>query len=64
MVEAAFVLDATGSMGSHLKKAKDKIRQLVRKIQSAYPNLTLRVALILYRDVDVDAKHQVRIKKT
>jgi hypothetical protein len=50
VVEVAFVLDTTGSMGGLIEGAKQKIWSIASKIASAQPTPTLRVGLVGYRD--------------
>ena len=50
VVEVAFVLDTTGSMGGLIAGAKQKIWSIASKIASAQPTPTLRVGLVGYRD--------------
>jgi len=50
VVEVAFVLDTTGSMGGLIQGAKQKIWSIASKIASAQPTPTLRVGLVGYRD--------------
>ena len=49
MLDLAFIMDTTGSMGSYIESARNNIRNLVDEI-AVNSNTDLRVALIEYRD--------------
>jgi len=49
-VEAAFVLDTTGSMGGLIEGAKRRIWSIARRIGEGRPRPDLRLALVAYRD--------------
>lgn len=49
-IDVAFVLDATGSMGPYIEEAKRMITDITNKILRENPDLSIRVALVLYRD--------------
>lgn len=51
LIDHAFLMDCTGSMGSYIQTAKDKILDLVMDLSEEYPNLALRLAFIGYRDI-------------
>jgi len=51
-VDHAFLMDCTGSMGSYIATAKEKILFLVKNLKAKYPDMKLRLAFIGYRDVD------------
>jgi len=50
-VDHAFLMDCTGSMGSYIATAKEKILGLVKDLKTKYPNMKLRLAFIGYRDI-------------
>ena len=51
VVEVAFVLDTTGSMGPLIEGAKRKIWSIARSILDANPDAEVRMALVAYRDI-------------
>lgn len=51
-IDQVFLMDCTGSMGSYIQTAKDKITTLVDQLKKDYPYLKLRLAFIGYRDID------------
>lgn len=51
VVEMAFVLDTTGSMGPLLENAKRKIWSIATAIVEANPDAEIRMALVAYRDI-------------
>lgn len=51
IVEIAFVLDTTGSMGPLIEGAKQKIWSIATAIIDANPNAEIRMALVAYRDI-------------
>ncbi|SEU19047.1 vWA domain-containing protein [Stigmatella erecta] len=50
-IEVVFVLDTTGSMGSLLEGAKQKIFSIASRIATGKPTPRLKVGLVAYRDV-------------
>lgn len=50
-VDLAFVLDCTGSMGSHIVSAKSSMQEVVRRVKRTNGGLKLRVAVVGYRDL-------------
>ena len=50
IVEVAFVLDTTGSMGPLIEGAKRKIWSIATAIADAYPAAEIRMGLVAYRD--------------
>ncbi len=48
--DVAFVFDATGSMGDELNWLKKEIADIAAKVAKNHPNVSLRLALIVYRD--------------
>ena len=51
VVEVAFVLDTTGSMGPLIEGAKRKIWSIATAIVDANPNAEVRIGLVAYRDI-------------
>jgi von Willebrand factor type A domain len=51
VVEVAFVLDTTGSMGPLIEGAKRKIWAIATAIVDAYPEADIRMGLVAYRDI-------------
>jgi Mg-chelatase subunit ChlD len=51
IVEVAFVLDTTGSMGPLIEGAKRKIWSIATAIVDANPNAEIRMGLVAYRDI-------------
>ena len=49
-IEVAFVLDATGSMGSYISEARDRIKEIADGLSSGTPQPELRFALVSFRD--------------
>ena len=54
VVEVAFVLDTTGSMGPLIESAKRKIWSIATAIVDANPDAEIRMGLVAYRDVGDD----------
>jgi hypothetical protein len=54
VVEVAFVLDTTGSMGGLIEGAKRKIWSIATAIVDANPDADIRMGLVAYRDVGDD----------
>jgi hypothetical protein len=52
LIEVAFVLDTTGSMGGLIEGAKAKIWSIASRIVQGNPTPRLRVGLVGYRDLD------------
>jgi hypothetical protein len=50
VVDIAFVVDATGSMGSEIEFLKEDMKEVVRKSQSFSPTTEFRYANVFYRD--------------
>ncbi|HEX5751817.1 MAG TPA: VWA domain-containing protein [Archangium sp.] len=53
-LDVAFVVDATGSMGDEISYLKAEIQNIVDSVRGAYPDVSARFALVMYRD-DGDA---------
>src|SRR5262249_44491844 len=51
VVEVAFVLDTTGSMGPLIEGAKRKIWSIATSIVDAHPDAEIRMGLVAYRDI-------------
>jgi hypothetical protein len=51
VVEVAFVLDTTGSMGGLIESAKRKIWSIATAIVDANPDAEIRMGLVAYRDI-------------
>jgi hypothetical protein len=51
IVEVAFVLDTTGSMGPLIEGAKRKIWSIATAIADTNPNAEIRMGLVAYRDI-------------
>lgn len=51
VVEVAFVLDTTGSMGPLIESAKRKIWSIATTIVDANPDADIRMGLVTYRDI-------------
>lgn len=49
-VDLAFIVDATGSMSSHIRAVKNSIKDIVQQIQKTNGNLNLRLSFVGYRD--------------
>ena len=54
VVEVAFVLDTTGSMGALIEGAKRKIWSIATAIVDANPDAEIRMGLVAYRDIGDD----------
>ena len=50
VIDAVFVLDTTGSMGSLIQTAKEKIWSIASTMAAADPSPQLRIGLVAYRD--------------
>ena len=51
-VDLAFIMDGTSSMQSFIDDAKQSIRSVVNQVRKTNPGLTLRIGIIVYRDVN------------
>src|SRR5262245_20396616 len=54
VVEVAFVLDTTGSMGPLIEGAKRKIWAIATAIVDEFPGAEVRMGLVAYRDIGDD----------
>ncbi len=50
VVDAVFVVDATGSMGDELKYLKEELTDVIRKVKDRNQELTLNLGSVFYRD--------------
>jgi hypothetical protein len=50
-IDIALVLDCTGSMGDEIDWLKSEIGSIAQQLSAAQPNLTVRWALVQYKDV-------------
>jgi len=50
VIDVVFCLDSTGSMGSEIKAAKDKIWSIANKLLKGEPRPILRVGVVTFRD--------------
>lgn len=53
-LDLCFVIDATGSMGDELEYLKLETASVIKQISKDFPELDVRLALIVYRDTDDD----------
>jgi len=53
-IDLAFVVDATGSMGDELRFLTAEIQSIVERVGALFPQVSMRLALIVYRDVHDD----------
>ena len=49
-IDLCYVIDCTSSMSSYIKAAKEGIKHVVKKIETEYPDVEVRVAVVAYRD--------------
>src|SRR3979409_2610314 len=54
VVEVAFVLDTTGSMGPLIEGAKRKIWSIATSIVEANPDAAIRMGIVAYRHISDD----------
>ncbi len=54
VLDLAFVIDATGSMGDELSYLKVEVQGIADRIQSGFADVSMRYALVMYRDVGDD----------
>ena len=50
IVDAVFLCDFTGSMGSYIEKTKEVIKEMVNELKSKYSRSSLFVGFVGYRD--------------
>jgi hypothetical protein len=58
-VDLAFILDATTSMTRMIASVKDNIREIVAQVRRTNINLKLRLAVVVYRDLEYYEPFQV-----
>jgi len=56
-VDIAFMMDATGSMGSYIETVKNEINDIVARVHSEFEDAVVRVAFVAYRDYGDGSKH-------
>jgi len=49
-IDVCFVMDCTGSMGSFITAAKEKILEIILEVEKIEPTAIMRVAFVGYRD--------------
>lgn len=49
-VDIAFIVDATGSMSDELEFLKDDLQDVIQKVKSGNPALSIKTAAVFYRD--------------
>ena len=49
-LDLAFLIDTTGSMGDELTYLKAEVDDIAARVAAAYPNVSIRYALVLYKD--------------
>jgi hypothetical protein len=54
-LDVCFMIDVTGSMQEHIDKAKNKMKDIIKEVNEAYPDSTIRLGIVGYRDIK-DAK--------
>lgn len=50
VIELMFVIDTTGSMGDEIAYLKAEIDYVISEVKTDYPNTTIKLALMFYRD--------------
>ena len=50
VLDLAFLIDVTGSMGDELRYVNREIKDIVRRVKSSVPNTTVRLGAVFYRD--------------
>jgi len=50
VVDIAFVVDATGSMGDEIEYLKEEVNDIIGKVKTKYEKLTMNTASVFYRD--------------
>lgn len=58
-VDLAFVLDATASMRTLISSVRKNIRLIVAQVRRTNPNLNLRLAVVVYRDIEYSRPFEV-----
>jgi Mg-chelatase subunit ChlD len=49
-LDIGFLVDATGSMGDEMTFLKSELKDIVRRVSAAEPELDIRVSVVFYRD--------------
>ncbi len=57
--DLCILMDATGSMSTYIKNARDTISGILDEIKSVYPHAVLRVAVVGYRDFEDKKRFEV-----
>jgi len=58
-IDVCFLMDCTGSMGSFINAAKEKILEIIAKVEGIDASAIMRVAFVGYRDYgDGDLQHE------
>eukprot|EP00538_Stauroneis_constricta_P011272 CAMPEP_0119553130 /NCGR_PEP_ID=MMETSP1352-20130426/5958_1 /TAXON_ID=265584 /ORGANISM="Stauroneis constricta, Strain CCMP1120" /LENGTH=622 /DNA_ID=CAMNT_0007599481 /DNA_START=4 /DNA_END=1872 /DNA_ORIENTATION=+ len=57
--DIAFVMDATSSMGPHIRNVKKSIQKIVEKILETHEGAYVRLAIVAYRDI-LDGQQRVQ----
>jgi len=58
-LDMCFMIDCTGSMQPYIDMARDKIKQVIKKVKSQYPNSEIKTAIVAYRDVKDKKRFEV-----
>lgn len=58
-VDVAFVLDGTTSMQQHIAAVKENIRKIVTQLGHTNANLKIRLAMVVYRDLEYNRPFQM-----
>jgi len=58
-VDVAFVLDGTTSMQHHIDAVKENIRKIVKQVRRTNANLKIRLAVVVYRDLEYDVPFEI-----
>jgi len=58
-LNACFMVDCTGSMGSHIQAVKTQIGGIVHEMQTRLPNMQLRLSFLGYRDHGDDIRFEI-----
>jgi hypothetical protein len=58
-LDVCFLIDCTGSMAPLIKNAKDKMLAVLDKLNKQYGGLSVRIAVVCYRDVTDKKRFEV-----
>lgn len=58
-IDLAFIVDATGSMRTHIETVKDDIRKIISDLRLTHSRMNVRLAMVAYRDVFDDNRSEV-----